>query len=108
MDHDIIGDPALNCRKTYTYKVSSEASGKTFNIDCGSLKIDISSATHGGNCGTPTNNVKGYLVAACESRSSCSYKVDHNIIGDPAYGCRKTFVYAYSCKSRPRTLTNPH
>ena len=38
-----------------------------------------------------------YLETAYNGKNTCSYKVDHRIIGDPAVGCAKTYVYAFEC-----------
>ena len=58
-------------------------------------KIHIQSATYGGNCGVDPGNVTAYIADACNGKSKCTYTVDHNEIGDPAYGCKKTYVVTY-------------
>ncbi len=62
-------------------------------------KIKVVSATYGKNCGAKVGNVTAHLVQSCNGLSSCSYSVNHTIIGDPAVGCRKTYEAIYRCKN---------
>lgn len=59
--------------------------------------IRILSATYGGNCGATSGNVTSYIAAQCNGQSSCSYRVDYTVIGDPAYGCQKDYQVSYDC-----------
>ena len=71
--------------------------------------IKIISATYGGNCGIATGNATGHISRQCNGKSRCEYTVDHKVIGDPAYGCAKTYVVRYRCgtssKVRIKSLT---
>lgn len=60
-------------------------------------RIVVISATYGGNCGSPSG-VTQHLANACEGKQRCDYLVDHQTIGDPAYGCRKDYVYRWQCE----------
>lgn len=124
VDYEIIGDPAYGCAKTYTVtyrcgknsqlfkkSLSAEAGwgDKSVVLECSSgLKvktpkfegksgIQIESATYGGNCGAAKGNVTGHIAKQCSGKSECRYTVDHEIIGDPAYGCAKTYIVRYRC-----------
>ena len=66
--------------------------------------IQVVAATYGGNCGQPRGNVSGYLAAACDGLRHCGYKVDYRVIGDPAYGCSKTYVAEWTCPGSPQIL----
>jgi hypothetical protein len=59
--------------------------------------INVIAGTYGGNCGQPRGNVTADLAAACNGRATCAYTVDHNVIGDPAYGCAKDYVAEWAC-----------
>jgi len=66
-------------------------------------KIFVQSATYGGNCGVDPGNVTDHIEEACNGKSECTYTVDHKLIGDPAYGCKKTYVVTYRCGTDKRT-----
>ena len=60
--------------------------------------IEVTSATYGGNCdGANSDNQLGNLAKECNGKTSCSYDVNHKTIGDPAYGCAKTYEYKWNC-----------
>lgn len=67
--------------------------------------IKVQHAEYGQNCagkGKPDPNIKGtdptkHIAAACDGKGSCDYKVDHTVIGDPVFGCRKEYVVQYHC-----------
>ncbi|MCF8040147.1 MAG: PKD domain-containing protein [Desulfohalobiaceae bacterium] len=59
--------------------------------------ISVQSATYGGNCGVDPGNVTDHITEACNGKSECTYTVDYKVIGDPAYGCQKTYVVTYRC-----------
>jgi hypothetical protein len=59
--------------------------------------IHVVSGTYGGNCGQPEGNVTRHLAASCDGRASCNYRVDHTVIGDPAFLCKKTYVAKWRC-----------
>lgn len=59
-------------------------------------KIVVISATYGGNCGNALG-VTQELADACEGKQRCDYLVDHQTLTDPAFGCRKDYVYRWQC-----------
>jgi hypothetical protein len=60
--------------------------------------LEIVSATYGGNCGAPMGNVTQAVQGACKSNSSsCPYRVDVDVLGDPVPGCSKEFFAQISC-----------
>lgn len=61
-------------------------------------RIVVQSAIYGPNCNTPAD-VTNDLVRACNSGNPqrCEYRVDHHVIGDPAIGCYKDYVYHWRC-----------
>ncbi len=61
--------------------------------------ISVISATYGANCTKKSvkGNVTDHLKITCNGQSLCEYKVDVGKIGDPFYGCAKTYVAEYSC-----------
>ena len=66
-------------------------------------------ATYGGNCSAPIDNV-GKIVRQtlkCQSATSCSIPISNATFGDPAIGCTKAFDIAYKCggKSFTKNLT---
>jgi peptidoglycan/LPS O-acetylase OafA/YrhL len=61
--------------------------------------ITVVSATYGKNCGAPQGNVTAALGDSCNKEMSCHYKVDVNVLGDPAGGCGKDFEVKWLCAS---------
>jgi beta-lactam-binding protein with PASTA domain len=66
--------------------------------------IEVVAGTYGGNCpreqfgnAIDRGNVTAHLASACNGKESCDYTVDHTVIGDPAYGCVKTYVAEWRC-----------
>ena len=59
--------------------------------------INVQGATYGANCGAPANNVTGHAKKTCDGRGTCDYRVDHQVIGDPAYGCQKNYTVTWTC-----------
>jgi hypothetical protein len=59
--------------------------------------IHVIAGTYGQNCGVPQGNKTGHLARACNGRASCSYVIDYQIIGDPAYLCAKTYIAEWQC-----------
>jgi uncharacterized coiled-coil protein SlyX len=78
--------------------VPGEASGQSLTIDCGNSAIQIDSANYGSNCNAGSDQ-KANLGLYCDGFPKCTYLVAHGIIGDPAGGCRKTYVYGFTCTS---------
>ena len=66
--------------------------------------IRILSATYGGNCGVAEGNVTDHIARQCNGKYRCHYTVDHKVIGDPAYGCEKTYVVRYQCGNNPQVF----
>jgi hypothetical protein len=48
-------------------------------------------------------NVTDHIAKACNGKAECTYAVDHKVIGDPAYGCQKTYVVTYRCGTDEQT-----
>ena len=67
--------------------------------------ITVVSGTYGGNCNQPTGNKTEFLADACNGQTTCNYKIDYTVIGDPAVGCRKDYVAQWRCGSTPATHT---
>jgi hypothetical protein len=70
--------------------------------------IQVVAGTYGGNCPREKfgdkiarGNVTAALAAACNGKDVCDYRVDYTKIGDPAYGCRKTYVAEWRCVPTP-------
>jgi hypothetical protein len=60
--------------------------------------LEIVSASYGANCGAPIGNVTQAVQGVCKpNTSSCAYRVDVGILGDPAAGCAKEFSAQFSC-----------
>jgi len=66
--------------------------------------IRIISATYGCNCGATRGNVTAHIAKQCNGKSECRYTVDHKVIGDPAYGCAKTYTVRYRCGNNPQVF----
>jgi hypothetical protein len=112
-----LGDPAPRCGKDFAVSYScapdatifrksvpSEAGlGSILDLSCGptaskpSSGLNIRSATYGGNCGAASSNATQDLMARCNGKAHCTYKVDVARLGDPARGCGKDFVASFSC-----------
>ena len=117
VNHRRIGDPAVGCAKNYIVTwscpgsaqryqraISPEASGREIQLSCGDATsaIRVRSATYGENCGATWGNATQDLEARCNGSKSCNYRVDHQVIGDPAVGCPKTYQFSYKCGSAER------
>jgi hypothetical protein len=64
--------------------------------------VQIVSGTYGGNCGQPRGNVTPHLAQTCNGQPACAYRVDYQVIGDPAVGCGKDYVAEWSCTGSPQ------
>jgi len=117
VNHRRIGDPAVGCAKNYIVTwscpgstqrfqraISPEASGRDIQLTCGegTTAIKVRSATYGENCGATWGNATQDLEARCNGSKSCNYRVNHQVIGDPAVGCPKTYQFSYKCGSDER------
>ena len=68
----------------------------------GGIRVEF--ATYGGNCGVAKGNVTPHIARQCNGKSKCRYTVNHKIIGDPAYGCAKTYTVRYRCGNNPQVF----
>ena len=66
-----------------------------------SRAIRVVAGSYGQNCRAARGNVTTHLQQLCEGHSSCTYRVDYKVIGDPAYGCRKDYVAEWRCGDDP-------
>lgn len=58
--------------------------------------IQAEMANYGTNCG----HYKDYgwhVERVCGGKTYCEYKIDHNVIGDPVYGCAKSYFLKWRC-----------
>ena len=72
--------------------------------------IFVVSGTYGVNCGAPHGNVTQHLADACNDRKRCEYIVDYKVIGDPVWGCGKTYEAEWKCSENGqvfRTVVQP-
>lgn len=68
------------------------------NVDPASFDgIKLVSATYGKSCGGASGNATEFLAKACNGLGKCDYKVDVNVLGDPANGCSKDFTAKWLC-----------
>jgi len=59
--------------------------------------IQVVAATYGGNCRASHGNSTKFVVAACQGKSACNYRVDVTNLDDPVPGCVKDFVVEWTC-----------
>jgi hypothetical protein len=78
------------------YACSPKSSGGADRGESGE-GIHVLAATYGGNCHAPHGNATARLAAACNGKPSCTYKVDVEVLGDPAPLCAKEFLAEWSC-----------
>ncbi len=124
IDHTVIGDPAVGCAKNYIAKwrcgksqkirkakVKPEAGfGKYVTLRCkersvmASGKIHVVAGTYGKNCKQSRGNKTAHIAKMCNGQGSCKYKIEHQVIGDPAVGCAKDYIAEWRCG----TLTQVH
>ena len=64
--------------------------------------IHVVAGSYGMNCRAARGNTTAHLSRSCEGRRECAYRVDHTVIGDPAYGCRKDYVAEWTCGGDPQ------
>jgi hypothetical protein len=55
-------------------------------------RIPVMVATYGANSAAARGNSTSRLARACDERDRCIYKVDVEVLGDPAPNCAKDFV----------------
>jgi hypothetical protein len=78
-------------------------------------KIKIIEATYGWNCknfkpwegkpNTVSRNNDKKIRPECDGKSTCKYRIDYKLIGDPAYGCQKEYEVTYKCMPGGKTFT---
>lgn len=74
--------------------LTTNASSSTTN------SIKIVQASYGANAFTGNiGNVTAHLSTACDGLSSCTYTISTAVVGDPAYGYKKTFEVYYTCSN---------
>jgi hypothetical protein len=61
--------------------------------------LEVISASYGANCGAPMGNVTQAVQGACKAATSCVYRVEVGVLGDPAPGCAKEFAAQISCQA---------
>jgi hypothetical protein len=59
--------------------------------------IYVTSASYGRNCGASPGNVTRVVGGACNGKQTCDYRLDVNVLGDPAQGCSKDFKAEFKC-----------
>jgi hypothetical protein len=59
--------------------------------------IKVVAGTYGENCGAPYGNATRDLALKCNGLEECDYQVRWQLIGDPAYGCKKEYVAKWRC-----------
>jgi hypothetical protein len=94
--------PVLMLSSSGSVGEPGEPGGKVIDHDTGGIRIV--SATYGSNCGVAKGNVTAHIAKQCNGKSRCRYVVDHKIIGDPAYGCAKTYTVRYRCGNNPQVF----
>lgn len=126
IDHQKLGDPAQGCAKAFEveYKcppgatgyrsvVADAGTGSQVELTCQarspSAGLQVQSATYGRNCGAMPGNSTALVARACSGKSSCDYRVDVNVLRDPAPGCGKDFAVQFMCPgdAEPRSTVVP-
>jgi hypothetical protein len=59
--------------------------------------IKVLSAKYGFNCKAAKPDVTAHIASACNGKPSCSYQVNHTILGDTAPNCAKAYNVDYEC-----------
>jgi hypothetical protein len=59
--------------------------------------IEVVAGTYGQNCGASHGNVTADLASKCNGLQECDYRVDWQVIGDPAVGCGKEYAAEWRC-----------
>ena len=102
----VVGPPP-----TITIFVPGEATGTTVALSCGEsgeFEVSVIQAAYGDNCVgggfSPDPNFStildetAHLAAACNGAvEACLYTIDHTVIGDAYFGCRKEYQAEYAC-----------
>ncbi len=61
------------------------------------LAIHVVAGSYGPNCRAPRGNVTAHLAEKCDGRPECAYRIHHWLIGDPVYGCAKSYIAEWTC-----------
>ena len=68
--------------------------------------IRVLKASYGRNCNfSNDDNQTDNLRKFCDGLTGCFYRIDKNIIGDPANGCQKHYDVLYMCKQVSKTIS---
>ncbi|MCE1225138.1 MAG: hypothetical protein LWW87_01490 [Geobacteraceae bacterium] len=59
--------------------------------------IRVVAGSYGLNCGTSHGNKTEHLAQQCNGKKRCEYKINYQVIGDPAVGCGKEYVAEWQC-----------
>jgi hypothetical protein len=59
--------------------------------------IQIINGTYGLNCNGMLGNRSLHITKACAGKTSCEYRVDYGLLGDPTPNCQKDYVVEYRC-----------
>jgi len=67
-------------------------------------KISVKNVEYGANCDVAGTTEKwmNHIKSACDGKINCDYKIDHNVIGDPAKGCSKDYTAYFRCGNEIR------
>ena len=68
------------------------------------------SAIYGKNCNLKpacNGDVTATVASACNGKTVCNYKIDHNVLGDPSVGCKKDFTVEWKCDGSDKELVIP-
>ncbi len=91
----------------FTAFASGESSGKTVMLTCEAGVIQVISGLYGENCvgggyspvapSAADPDKTWHLAETCDGETSCAYTVNHTVIGDPFFGCRKDYEATWTC-----------
>jgi hypothetical protein len=71
-------------------------------------RLQVLSATYGGNCGAGAGNATSAVNSSCGGRPGvCAYQIKVEELGDPSPGCAKDFVVVWTCGGEARRATVP-
>jgi hypothetical protein len=75
----------------------------------GQAPISVVAGTYGGNCGVRRGQHTGSLAETCNGKLECSYRIDVKVLGDPSFGCGKSYLAEWRCgaKGKVHTATAP-
>ena len=64
-------------------------------------RIQVTAGSYGLNCKAAPGNKTEHLARQCDGKQRCSYRINHQVLGDPAVGCSKEYEAEWSCGSGP-------